>query len=240
MSGGGRQSRRQSTLSHFPLRQAALAAALIILVLLANLLHIGDVLSIAGVKARLGDLQTVYAQHPLLAVAAFVAIQALALAMCLPGAVLALALAGGAIFGPLWGVPIVLAAITAGDSLGFLLARYLLRDFLAARFRRRLAEIPAGEGAAYLLGMRLMAVVPYFFVNITMALTDMRLRIFAPVSFAGLIPSTIIYVGAGSMLAKIERASDVWTPPLLATFVILGLLPLAGGFAHRRLREKRS
>lgn len=192
----------------------------------------GEYLTIAGVKARLAEVRALKAEHPAATIALFIAIQASALALCLPGAVLAMALAAGALFGPAWGVPIMLFAVTLGDSLGFLLARHLLSGLLAARFANSLARIGPGSGATYLLALRLMAVVPYFVVNIAMALTTMRLRLFAPVSMIGLVPATILYVQAGSRLSRIERPSDIWTPPMVAIFIAIGLLPIAARWVY--------
>lgn len=184
-----------------------------------------DLMSIAGLKARIGMLGELYERRPIAVILGFIAIQATALALCLPGAVLPMSLAAGALFGTALGTLVALAAITLGDSLGFLTARYVLRDLLARRFRRSLERIREGEGAAYLVGLRLMAIVPYFVVNIAMALTRMPLRHFAPLSFLALVPATFLYVNAGTRLAEIETPSDIWTPALLGSFVALGLLP---------------
>ncbi len=170
-------------------------------------------------------------------------VQVTALALSLPGAVLPLALAGGAIFGPFWGTAIVLAAITIGDSLGFLIARYLARDWVQRAFGKHLPVIERGiakEGAFFLLALRLMAVIPYFLVNLTFGLTRMPLKTFAPVSLLGLLPSTILYVNAGTELSRITKASDIYSPRLITAFVLLGLLPIAMRFLLRTQLLRRA
>lgn len=198
-----------------------------------------EVLSIAGVKARLSQAQAFHAERPLATVALFMGVQVTALALCLPGAVLAMALAGGALFGPGLGLLVVLCSVTIGDSLGFLLARHALGDLLGRSHRALVERIGTGSGAAYLLALRMMAVVPYFVVNIAMAMTPMKLRVFAPVSFLGLIPSTLLYVSAGAALGQIRSGADIWTPPMVLTFLVLGLFPLAARWAYRRFYERR-
>jgi uncharacterized membrane protein YdjX (TVP38/TMEM64 family) len=215
------------------LRRYWIAAAIAALAALFYASGAGELLSIAGVKSRIAEARAFHAANPMLAVAMFMAIQVTALALCLPGAVLAMALAGGALFGIWPGVLIVLLSITLGDSLGFLLARYVLADLLAARFREALAKIDAGSGASYLLALRMMAVVPYFIVNIAMALTRMKLRVFAQVSLTGLTPAAFIYVNAGAALAQIESAADIWTPQMLLSFLAIGLLPLFIRWVYR-------
>lgn len=199
-----------------------------------------ELLSIAGVKARLAQAQEFHAARPLAAIAMFLAVQVTALALCLPGAVLAMALAAGALFGTWPGALIVLVSVTIGDSLGFLIARNLLGDLLARRYAAALARVDSGSGAAYLLALRMMAVVPYFVVNIAMALTRMRLIVFAPVSFVGLVPATLLYVNAGAALGSIESAADIWTPRMILSFLAIGLLPLAARWAFLKYERRRA
>ena len=149
-------------------------------------------------------------------------------------------LAAGAIFGPWWGTLLALGAVVAGDSIAFLIARYLIRDWVEHRFAKQAARANAGinrEGPFYLFALRLMAVVPYFVVNLTMGLTRLPLRLFTPVSLAGLLPVTFLYVQAGTQLARIDGVSDIYSPRLLVTLGLLGVLPLATRFALRQWRK---
>lgn len=204
---------------------AALAAAAIAMLWLGGF----ELLTLAGLKARHAALLAAFDRAPLQLIAGFVALQVAALTLCVPGAVLIAALAGGAVFGPVLGTAVVLAALTIGDSLGFLAARLLLRDWVRRRFGGALADAERGlaqSGPFYLVALRLMAIVPYFVVNLTFALTAMRLRSFAPLSLIALAPSTAIYVNAGTQLSRIQRPGDILTPRLLLTFALLALLPL--------------
>ena len=200
-----------------------------------------DYLDLAAIERERLGLVALWQREPIAVGAAFVALNAAALALSLPGAVLSFALAAGAIFGPWWGTAIALGAVVAGDSLAFLLARYVIRDWVERRFSRQAQRANAGvarDGAFYLLALRLMTVMPYFVVNLTMGLTRMPLRVFAPVSFAGLLPVTFLYVLAGTQLGAIEHASDIYSPRLLATFALLALLPLATLYALRRWQSR--
>jgi hypothetical protein len=51
---------------------------------------------------------------------------------------------------------------------------------------------------------------------------------------AGAIPSTMLYVNAGTQMASIESASDIMSLQLIGSFVLLGLIPLAARFAMKR------
>jgi uncharacterized membrane protein YdjX (TVP38/TMEM64 family) len=153
-----------------------------------------------------------------------------------------MALAGGAIFGPVAGTLIVLTSLTVGDSLGFLAARFLIGDWVRQRLSKHLDRVQQevdSNGAFYLLSLRLTAAVPYFVVNLAFGVSRMPLRVFAPVSFVGLAPATAIYVSTGTELARIETASDVLSPRLLILFTLLAVAPIAARFALRGLRADR-
>ena len=204
------------------------------------LLGLNEHLSLAAIKRERLELIALWQREPVAFAAAFAALNIAALALSLPGAVLSFGLAAGAIFGPWWGTAIALCAVVAGDSLAFLLARYVIRDWVERRFARHAARANAGlrrDGAFYLLALRLMTIVPYFVVNLTMGLTRMPLRLFAPVSFAGLLPVTFLYVQAGTQLARIEQARDIYSPRLLVIFALLAVLPLAARYALRRWQD---
>jgi uncharacterized membrane protein YdjX (TVP38/TMEM64 family) len=61
-----------------------------------------------------------------------------------------------------------------------------------------------------------------------MALTPIKTLNFALVSQIGMLIPTIIFVNAGTQLAKIESPGDVLSPELILSFVLLGLFPLLG------------
>jgi uncharacterized membrane protein YdjX (TVP38/TMEM64 family) len=187
-------------------------------------------LSFAALKAGHAQLAASYQRTPVAFIAGFVALEILGLALCLPGVVLTMALAGGALFGLGPGTIIVLSAMTIGDSLGFLAARYLVGDLVRPWLHVHLERIESEverNGAFYLLSLRLMAAIPYFVINLAFGLTRMRLLTFAPISFIGLAPATVLYVNAGTQLSRLERPSDALSPGLLATFALLAVVPLA-------------
>ncbi len=231
-----------------PAKARPMGRKLILVALLAALLAafhasgLAQLLSLEGLQTQRAALEAHYHAHPALFIAAFMAAQIAALTLAVPGAVLVPALAAGAIFGPLAGSLIVLAALTVGDSLGFLAARYLARDWVARRLATTVAMIDRGmarDGPFYLLALRLMAIVPYFVVNLSMALTRLPLRQFAPLSFVGLIPATVLHVSAGTELARIAAVEDLVSIPLLLTFAALGLLPLLARWWWRRRSAAR-
>ena len=148
--------------------------------------------------------------------------------LSLPGAAI-LTLLGGAIFGLVWGVVIVSFASTIGATLAFLASRYLLRDWVQAKFAGFLKPINEGiekDGPFYLFALRLVPAFPFFAINLVMGVTPMKTRTYFWVSQLGMFAGTIAYVYAGTQLAQISSLKDIASPGLISAFVILGLFPI--------------
>lgn len=185
-------------------------------------------LTLASLKTNHQLLLTVYAEHALLMVAAFMAIYIIQTALALPGAVI-LSLSAGAIFGPLMGTIYAVSAASVGATLSFLITRYLLRDSVVNRFGSKLESINQEletRGLNYLLFLRLVPVFPFFLINLAAGLTRLPLRTFILGTFIGIIPGGFVYVNAGASLASINRLSDIASPRVLGSFALLGLFAL--------------
>jgi pyruvate/2-oxoglutarate dehydrogenase complex dihydrolipoamide dehydrogenase (E3) component/uncharacterized membrane protein YdjX (TVP38/TMEM64 family) len=162
-------------------------------------------------------------------------------ALSVPGAAV-LTLAGGALFGLVAGTVAVSFASTIGATLVFLAARFLFRDAIQSRFRRRLEKINRGvetDGAFYLLALRLVPIFPFWVINLVMALTPIRTWTYFWVSQLGMLPATAVYVNAGTQLAQVDSVGDILSPGLIGAFVLLGLLPLLLRWLLRFLRARK-
>jgi uncharacterized membrane protein YdjX (TVP38/TMEM64 family) len=148
-----------------------------------------------------------------------------------------LSLAAGALFDLWWGVALITVASNVGACMAFLSSRYLFRGFVARWFSRILAWVDRGierDGALFLLMLRLSPVVPFFAVNPTMGLTNMKLSTFFWVSIIGLLPSCVLYVMAGTMVARLESPKDILSTELIVIVSLLALLPLIMRWIFRR------
>jgi pyruvate/2-oxoglutarate dehydrogenase complex dihydrolipoamide dehydrogenase (E3) component/uncharacterized membrane protein YdjX (TVP38/TMEM64 family) len=185
-------------------------------------------LSLDYLKSQQDAIAAYRDAYPLAATAIYFVVYVVATGLSLPGAAI-LTLAGGAIFGLVWGTIIVSFASTAGATLAFLAARFVLRDTVRAKFGDKLKAIDAGiarDGPFYLFTLRLVPVFPFFLINLAMGLTPMKARTFAWVSQLGMLAGTVVYVNAGTQLAQLESAAGLLSPGLLAAFALLGLFPL--------------
>ena len=185
-------------------------------------------LSVDELRMRHQEVISLRAEYPIASAALYFVTYVLVTALSLPGAAV-MTLAGGAVFGLVTGTVLVSFASTLGATLAMLVARFLLRDVVQARFGDRIAAIDAGierDGALYLFTLRLVPLFPFFVINLVMGLTAMRARTFAWVSQLGMLPGTIVFVNAGTQLAQVRSPADVLSPGLLASFALLGIFPL--------------
>ena len=161
--------------------------------------------------------------HPLRAAAIYFSIYVAVTGLSLPGAAV-MTLAGGAIFGLLWGTVIVSFASTLGATLAFLASRFLLRDWVQKTFGDRLKPINEGvakEGAFYLFALRLVPAFPFVAINLVMGLTPIRTWTYLWASQLGMLAGTVAYVYAGTQLGEFRLSIG-----LFVAFTILGIFPL--------------
>ena len=221
-------------------RRWALRLGLVVLVALLVagffLFDLQRFLSLEALRQARGTLLEWRRQAPWRMAGGYMAIYVLVTALSLPGAAV-LTLAGGAIFGLALGTLLVSFASSLGALAAFLVARTLLRDWVERRFSRQLEPVARGvrrDGVLYLLTLRLAPVFPFFLVNLLMALTPMRAGPFYLTSQIGMLPGTLVYVNAGTQLARLEELSGILSPPVLASLGLLAAFPWIGRWAVRR------
>ncbi len=206
----------------------ALAISLIAIVGAVFALGIDDYLTLAQFQARQVELQSFVADNYAAAVTLYFIIYVAVTALSIPGAVV-MTLIGGALFGLIAGTVIISFASTLGATLAFLFARFLFRDFVERRFAGIAERIATGirkDGAFYLFTLRLVPLFPFFAINLAMALTRIKTWTFAWVSQVGMLAGTLVYVNAGTQIARIQSVADIASPQLIGSFVLLGVFPL--------------
>lgn len=204
---------------------------LVIIAVLAAVFFYFDLhklLTLDGLKSGLDTFEAWRAESPMLVGGAFLVLYVIVTALSLPGAAI-MTLAAGALFGLGWGLFIVSFASSIGATLAFLVSRYLLQDTVQKRFGDRLKAFNEGiekEGAFYLFTLRLVPIFPFFLINLLMGLTTIRAFTFYWASQLGMLAGTFVFVNAGTQLGQLESLSGILSPPLLLSFVLLGVFPL--------------
>jgi uncharacterized membrane protein YdjX (TVP38/TMEM64 family)/rhodanese-related sulfurtransferase len=116
----------------------------------------------------------------------------------LPGSVLTLA--GGALFGPVWGTLWNLTGATIGAALAFLIARYLGADWVSRRAGPRLTRLNDGvssEGWRFIAFVRLVPVFPFNLLNYALGLTRIPFLAYVVASWLFMLPGAIAYTWLG-------------------------------------------
>lgn len=186
-------------------------------------------------------LQQAYQDDPFYIIGIYSITYIVMAALSLPGATI-MTLAGGAMFGLWVGVPVVLISATIGATLAFWVARYVLRDSVQSRFGDRLETINNGlerDGAFYLFSLRLVPAVPFFLLNLLMGLTKIRSSTFFWATLVGMFAGSSVYVNAGTQLAAITSLSDILSPTLIASFVLLAIFPWLARWGIRLVKTRR-
>lgn len=115
-----------------------------------------------------------------------------------PGSVLTLA--GGALFGPVWGTFYNLTGATIGAAISFVIARYLLSDWVEQKTGGRLKQLKngvEGEGWRFVAFVRLVPLFPFNLLNYALGLTRFKFSHYVITSYLTMLPGAIAYTYLG-------------------------------------------
>jgi uncharacterized membrane protein YdjX (TVP38/TMEM64 family) len=140
----------------------------------------------------------------------------------MPG--LPITLAGGVLFGPIWGVVYTAFGSTLGAGLVFLAARYLARDWVAGKLAgtrlMSLDEKVARHGWKIVAFTRLVPVFSFSLLNYAFGLTRVSFWPYLAATFVCMLPSTIAYVYFSSNILELLNGQ-------ISTGLIIGVLLVA-------------
>lgn len=209
-------------------------------------------LNLDALREHEASLRRFMDQNLALSLAAFVCIYSVATAISLPGAAI-LTLAGGYLFGTWVGG----SATVLGATIGAVGIYYAVGTSLGAALREK-AEASGGRlksvidgvqrGAfGYILTLRLIPIVPFWFVNVAAALAGTPLRAYVAATFIGIMPATFIFSGIGAGIGSIVADGGtpdlgvIFEPRVLVPLLALALLSLSATLyrAMRRRKEKQ-
>ncbi|MFQ5960339.1 MAG: TVP38/TMEM64 family protein [Candidatus Methylomirabilales bacterium] len=215
-------------------RPAALLAAILVALVLARALGIGE---------RLGDLRDWIQGLGPWGPVVFAVLYVAAVVAAVPGSVMTVA--AGALFGSVLGVVVVINAATLGASLAFLIARYFARDAVARSLAgnekfQNLDRLTEEHGAIIVAITRLIPIFPFNLLNYGFGLTRVPFWTYVIWSWLCMLPATILFVvGADAFTKGLTQDQVPWA--LVAAFVGAALiLTLLARNARRTLKDKES
>ena len=195
---------------------------------------------------RLADF---VAEHLVQAIAGYLLLYVMFVALSLPGAVW-LTIAGGFLFGVVTGTILSVIAATTGATLLFLATKTSLGDYLRAHAGPWLAKVERGFADnqwSYLLMMRLFPAIPFWVANLVPAFLGVPLSVFVITTFIGIIPATAIFSTIGAGLGSVLQTSaelslhSLMTPQVKGALIglaVLAAMPIAVKFLRRRFAPK--
>ena len=152
----------------------------------------------------------------------------------LPG--LLFTLAAGALFGPYLGTLIALVGATVGATAAFLVARYVLADWIAGRTParvKRVIEGVEGEGWRFVAMTRLIPFIPFNALNYALGLTRIRLLSYVAASFVFMAPGAAAYAYLGHAGRSLATGDGDLVQNALLGLAVLGLI----GFMPRLIKR---
>lgn len=161
-------------------------------------------------------------------------------ALFLPG--LPITIAGGILFGPVWGVVYTITSATAGACVAFLISRYIARDWVEKKLRsprwRRLDKGVEQHGWKIVAFTRLIPIFPFNLLNYAFGLTKIKFLHYAVTTFFCMLPACIAFIVFSSSLLDLFRGKV--SPAFvvgLGLVLLVSLLPL---FYNRYKTKKGS
>jgi len=189
---------------------------------------LGDYLTFENLKENREYLHDVVGKNYLFSVILFILTYIVVAGLSIPGAS-TVTLAGGLLFGTILTALYVNVGATIGATIAFLVSRYLLGNWIQGKYHDKLQKFNREievNGYRYLLTLRLIALFPFYLINIMAGVTTTPIKTYIWTTSVGIFPGTLVYAFAGSRLNFIESPKDIFSPQILLAFALLALLPL--------------
>lgn len=132
-----------------------------------------------------------------------------------------LSIAGGFLFGSVFGAAWIVIGATIGSTILFLVAKTALGEPLRARFANQIKAFEEGfrqNAFSYLLLLRLVPLFPFWLVNLAPAFIGVSVATFVVTTFIGIIPGSFVFASIGNGLNALFEAGE--EPDLRLTTLI--------------------
>jgi uncharacterized membrane protein YdjX (TVP38/TMEM64 family) len=170
----------------------------------------------------------------------FIACYAVATVFFMPG--ILFTLAGGALFGPVYGTLYNLGGATLGATLAFLAARYIAYDWVAERTGNRLRQLVEGveeEGWRFVAFARLVPLFPFNLLNYALGLTRLRLSHYVITSFIFMAPGGAAYTYLGYAGREVASGGEDFIRKALLALAVIATIAFASRILMK-MRRKQS
>jgi uncharacterized membrane protein YdjX (TVP38/TMEM64 family) len=173
-------------------------------------LGLNQYLTLDLLKENREALKVFVHDHKTQAVLAFIVAYIIVAAFSLPlGAVLSVA--GGYLFGSVFGTAWIVIGATIGATILFLVAKTALGEPLRERFATQLKGMEEGfkqNAFSYLMLLRLVPLFPFWLVNLAPAFFGVSVVTFVITTFIGIIPGAFVFASIGNAANSAFEAGD--------------------------------
>lgn len=215
-------------------RVLGLLIFVVVLFFLLYYYHANNYLTLEGFNRHHQEIMNYANQNMDKFIPGFILSYVVLIACCVPGTIL-FDLLAGYLFGIYLGSALVLLSYLSGSIINFLLVKYFLKDLLKNHFNR-FKQLVHGNSKLdlflNLVGLRLIAIIPFWILNIVTALLEVDLKMFILSTFVGIIPTSVIYVVIGEGVRQgIDSVSGlsydmIESPKIWVSLIVLGVLTI--------------
>ncbi len=186
-------------------RQFLPLVGLTLLVLVAYLQGWHQHLSFTQFALKFDELQTYIAENFWAALFVYIGLYITITALFIPAGAL-VTIAGGLLFGWLFGTLATVIGATIGAVLLFLIVKTSLGELLKAKAGPWLQELQKGfdeNALSYMFFLRLVPLFPFWLVNVAPAFLGVRLSTYSFATFFGIMPGSLAYSYIGQGLQSV-------------------------------------
>ncbi|MTI53508.1 TVP38/TMEM64 family protein [Geosporobacter ferrireducens] len=208
--------------------------------LVLSQIRLVDWITLENLQQNKELLKDYVAQHYVISATGYVLLYILVAATAIPGAIL-LSLTGGFLFGVLPAMIYVNIGATGGAVFCFLMARYLGKEWVYKKYGKKISKLNREleeYGKNYLLTIRFIPILPFFLINILAGVTNVSAKTFFWTTALGGLPGSIIYTIAGKNLGGIQSTKDLFSPKIIAFFLMLAAFSLLPILIKKKKKKK--
>jgi uncharacterized membrane protein YdjX (TVP38/TMEM64 family) len=169
----------------------------------------------------------------------FIGCYVVATVFFMPG--LLFTLAGGVLFGPVYGTLYNLTGATLGATCAFLVARYVAYDWVAQRSGKKLGQLVKGvesEGWRFVAFVRLVPLFPFNLLNYALGLTKIRLSHYIVTSLVFMAPGGAAYTYLGYAGREVAGGGENFIRKALLAIAVVATLAFISSIFLRSRRNK--
>ncbi len=168
----------------------------------------------------------------------FIALYAVATVFFMPGTVLTLA--GGALFGPVFGALINLTGATIGAALAFLVSRYVASDWVEQKAAGKMKKILDGveeEGWRFVAFTRLVPLFPFNLLNYVLGLTKIPFLHYVVATWIFMLPACFAYTYLGYAGGEALKGSESMIQNGIIALALIALVAFIPRIVNRYRQE---